>query len=78
MLNLTSDCLDLSRDWHKPAERKSALLYQHLLLTAEMMKFWRRLESVEPPHLFGAESPNGRSIVSHIIGSHLRQTRQRG
>jgi hypothetical protein len=31
-------------------------LYQHLLLTAEK-KFWRCVESGEPPRLFGAEPP---------------------
>jgi predicted phage-related endonuclease len=31
-------------------------LYQHLLLTAER-KFWRCVQSGEPPHLFGIEPP---------------------
>jgi predicted phage-related endonuclease len=34
-------------------------LYQHLLLTAEK-KFWRCMESGEPPRLFGVESPRVR------------------
>src|SRR6266478_319071 len=34
-------------------------LYQHLLLTAEK-KFWRCVESGEPPRLFGAEPPRPR------------------
>jgi hypothetical protein len=34
-------------------------LYQHLLLTAEK-KFWRCVESGEPPRLFGAEPPRVR------------------
>jgi hypothetical protein len=34
-------------------------LYQHLLLTAER-KFWRCVESGEPPRLFGAEPPRAR------------------
>src|SRR5882757_8024791 len=34
-------------------------LYQHLLLTAEK-KFWRCVESGEPPRLFGVESPRAR------------------
>ena len=34
-------------------------LYQHLLLTAEK-KFWRCVESGEPPHLFGIEPPRPR------------------
>jgi predicted phage-related endonuclease len=31
-------------------------LYQHLLLTAEK-RFWRCVETGEPPHLFGIEAP---------------------
>ena len=34
-------------------------LYQHLILTAER-KFWRCVESGEPPHLFGIEPPRPR------------------
>src|SRR5215216_5719821 len=34
-------------------------LYQHLLLTAEK-KFWRCVQSGEPPHLFGVEPPKPR------------------
>src|SRR3984957_10828924 len=34
-------------------------LYQHLLLTAER-KFWRCVETGEPPHLFGIEPPKPR------------------
>jgi predicted phage-related endonuclease len=34
-------------------------LYQHLLLTAEK-KFWRSVESGEPPRLFGIETPRPR------------------
>ena len=34
-------------------------LYQHLLLTAEH-KFWRCVETGEPPHLFGIEPPRPR------------------
>src|SRR6266545_4290330 len=34
-------------------------LYQHLLLTAEK-KFWRCVETGEPPHLFGVEPPKPR------------------
>jgi predicted phage-related endonuclease len=34
-------------------------LYQHLLLTAER-KFWRCVESGEPPRLFGVEPPRAR------------------
>jgi predicted phage-related endonuclease len=34
-------------------------MYQHLLLTAEK-KFWRCVETGEPPHLFGIEPPRPR------------------
>src|SRR6202043_4148317 len=34
-------------------------LYQHLLLTAEK-KFWRCVETGEPPRLFGVEPPRAR------------------
>src|SRR5579863_9749943 len=34
-------------------------LYQHLLLTAEK-KFWRCVETGEPPHLFGIDPPKPR------------------
>src|SRR5438067_13590279 len=40
-------------------------LYQHLLLTAEK-KFWRCVESGEPPRLFGAESPRARIEAGRI------------
>ena len=35
-------------------------LYQHLIVTAER-KFWRCVESGEPPALFGVEPPKPRS-----------------
>src|SRR2546430_2162400 len=41
-------------------------LYQHLLLTAEK-KFWRCVESGEPPRVFGAESPRARIEAVRII-----------
>jgi predicted phage-related endonuclease len=41
-------------------------LYQHLLLTAEK-KFWRCVESGEPPRLFGAESPRARIEAMRIV-----------
>jgi predicted phage-related endonuclease len=41
-------------------------LYQHLLLTAEK-KFWRCVESGEPPRLFGAESPRARIEAFRIV-----------
>jgi hypothetical protein len=41
-------------------------LYQHLLLTAEK-KFWRCVESGEPPRLFGAEPPRPRITAVRIV-----------
>jgi putative phage-type endonuclease len=45
-----------------PADR----LYQHLLLTAEK-KFWRCVESGEPPRLFGIEPPRARIAAFRIV-----------
>jgi len=41
-------------------------LYQHLLLTAEK-KFWRCVESGEPPFPFGVEQPRPRIVAIRII-----------
>src|SRR5476649_2378538 len=41
-------------------------LYQHLLLTAEK-KFWRCVESGEPPRLFGVEPPRPRIEAVHSV-----------
>ena len=41
-------------------------LYQHLLLTAEK-KFWRCVESSEPPRLFGVEPPRPRIEAIRIV-----------
>src|ERR1700731_1939904 len=41
-------------------------LYQHLLITAEK-KFWRCVESGEPPRLFGAEPPRPRIAAVRIV-----------
>jgi predicted phage-related endonuclease len=41
-------------------------LYQHLLLTAEK-KFWRCVETGEPPHLFGVEPPRPRVGAVRIV-----------
>jgi hypothetical protein len=41
-------------------------LYQHLLLTAEK-KFWRCVESGEPPRLFGIEPPRPRIRAVRIV-----------
>jgi hypothetical protein len=41
-------------------------LYQHLIVTAER-KFWRCVESGEPPRLFGAEPPRPRIEAIRIV-----------
>ena len=41
-------------------------LYQHLLLTAEK-KFWRCVESGEPPRLFGIETPPPRIEAVRVV-----------
>jgi hypothetical protein len=41
-------------------------LYQHLLVTAEK-KFWRSVESGEPPGLFGVEPPRVRIAALRIV-----------
>jgi predicted phage-related endonuclease len=41
-------------------------LYQHLLLTAEK-KFWRCVETGEPPRLFGVEPPRARIEVVRVV-----------
>ena len=41
-------------------------LYQHLIVTAER-KFWRCLESGEPPALFGVEPPRPRIEAVRIV-----------
>src|SRR5450759_500942 len=41
-------------------------LYQHLLLTAEK-KFWRCVETGEPPHLFGIEPPRPRVEAVRVV-----------
>ena len=41
-------------------------LYQHLLLTAEK-KFWRCVESGEPPRLFGIEPPRPRIEAVRVV-----------
>jgi predicted phage-related endonuclease len=41
-------------------------LYQHLLLTAEK-KFWRCVETGEPPRPFGVESPRPRIAAVRIV-----------
>jgi hypothetical protein len=41
-------------------------LYQHLIVTAER-KFWRCVESGEPPHLFGIEPPRPRVEAVRIV-----------
>jgi hypothetical protein len=41
-------------------------LYQHLLFTAEK-KFWRCVESGEPPRLFGIETPQPRIEAVRVV-----------
>jgi predicted phage-related endonuclease len=41
-------------------------LYQHLIVTAER-KFWRCVESGEPPRLFGVEPPKPRTEAIRIV-----------
>ena len=41
-------------------------LYQHLILTAEH-KFWRCVESGDPPRLFGVEPPKPRIQAVRIV-----------
>ena len=41
-------------------------LYQHLIVTAER-KFWRSVESGEPPRLFGVEPPRPRIEAVRIV-----------
>jgi predicted phage-related endonuclease len=41
-------------------------LYQHLIVTAER-KFWRCVESGEPPHLFGVDPPKPRIETIRIV-----------
>jgi hypothetical protein len=41
-------------------------LYQHLIVTAER-KFWRCVESGEPPRLFGVEPPTPRIEAVRIV-----------
>ena len=41
-------------------------LYQHLIVTAER-KFWRCVESGEPPRLFGMEPPKPRIEAVRIV-----------
>ena len=41
-------------------------LYQHLIVTAEQ-KFWRSVESGEPPRLFGVEPPKPRIEAVRIV-----------
>src|SRR5262249_13803186 len=41
-------------------------LYQHLIFTAER-KFWRCVESGEPPRLFGIEPPKPRIAAGRVV-----------
>jgi hypothetical protein len=48
-------------------------LYQHLLLTAEK-KFWRCVQSGEPPRLFGIEPPRARLLAASTTQVRLLAT----
>ena len=41
-------------------------LYQHLIITAER-KFWRCVESGEPPRLFGVDPPKPRIEAVRVV-----------
>src|SRR6202011_2414729 len=45
-------------------------LYQHLLITAEK-KFWRCVQSGDPPRLFGVEPPRPRLEAVRIVDMSL-------
>ena len=66
--NATSAALSIITGGGKWVEIKipADSLYQHLLLTAEK-KFWRCVESGEPPRLFGVETPRVRPEAVRII-----------
>jgi hypothetical protein len=51
--------------WVEIATHADAL-YQHLIVTAER-KFWRCVESGEPPRLFGVEPPKPRIEAVRIV-----------
>ena len=50
-------------------------LYQHLIITAER-KFWRCVESGEPPALFGVEPPKPRIEASDQTKLPLKNPRR--
>ena len=66
--NATASVLSIITGGGKWVEIKISAdsLYQHLLLTAEK-KFWRCVESGEPPGLFGAASPRARIEAVRIV-----------
>jgi predicted phage-related endonuclease len=66
--NATSAVLSIITGGGKWVEIKipADSLYQHLLLTAEK-KFWRCVESGEPPRLFGVETPRVRVEAVRIV-----------
>jgi predicted phage-related endonuclease len=66
--NATASVLSIITGGGKWVEIKISAdsLYQHLLLTAEK-KFWRCVESGEPPRLFGVEPPRARIDAVRIV-----------
>src|SRR5271166_1734411 len=68
LANATAAALSIITGGGKWVEIKISAdpLYQHLLLTAEK-KFWRSVESGEPPSLFGVEPPRARIEAVRIV-----------
>jgi predicted phage-related endonuclease len=66
--NATNSVLSIITGGGKWVEIKISAdsLYQHLLLTAEK-KFWRCVESGEPPRLFGVDPPRARIEAVRIV-----------
>jgi predicted phage-related endonuclease len=66
--NATSAVLSIITGGGKWMEIKISAdpLYQHILLTAEK-KFWRCVESGDPPRLFGVEPPRARVEAVRIV-----------
>jgi hypothetical protein len=48
------------------SDEAALVLYQHLIVTAER-KFWRCVESGEPPRLFGVEPPKPRIEAVRVV-----------
>jgi len=68
VMNATEAVLSIITGGGKWVEIKISAdpLYQHLLLTAEK-KFWRCVQSGEPPRVFGVEPPRARIEAVRIV-----------